>query len=161
MDSHEDSLYFWIPPIIFLAIGVGIFITIMAYNINVLYPNAEIELKEIQKMSCNEIKAKDSSNDYWSRENGKIGKEKVNACAEAELAAQKAEKEKEAKILADPNSLESLTRDLKKYQDLYNSTQTKYKSLTSDSEILKQNVTDFENKIEQIKSQLAKEYGVK
>lgn len=159
--SGEDSLYFWIIPIAFLALGVGFFVIIMEYNINVLYPNAKIELEEIGKMSCSEIKSKDASNDYWTRENGKIGKQKANACDEAEAAKQKAENEKLAKILADPNSLESLTRDLKKFQDLYNSTQTKYQFYTSESETLKQNVTDFENKIEQIKSQLAKEYGVK
>ncbi|MCE9653433.1 MAG: hypothetical protein K8Q89_10345 [Nitrosarchaeum sp.] len=157
----EDSLHFWIIPIAFLALGVTIFVIIIEYNINVLWPNAATELEEIKKMSCDEIKVKDGNNDYWTRENGKIGKEKADGCVEAELAAKKAEKEKQDAILADPNSLESLTRDLKKFQELYNSTSASYKLHASQAEILKQNVTDFENQVEQIKSKLAKEYGVK
>ncbi|KKK61207.1 hypothetical protein LCGC14_3016660, partial [marine sediment metagenome] len=43
-------------------------------------PNAEIELLEIKKMSCTEIKAKNSIGRYWTPENGKIGRAMLDSC---------------------------------------------------------------------------------
>ena len=69
-------------------------------------------------------------------------------------------KKKLNKLLADPNSLESLSRDLKKFQGLYYSHQELYESHSSEAIILKQNVTDFENQLERIKLKLSQDYGI-
>ncbi|QLH10837.1 hypothetical protein [Nitrosarchaeum sp. AC2] len=158
---EEDTLRFWIIPIICLVAVMGLFVIILSYQFNTAMPNAAIELEEMRKMSCDEIKAKDALNRYWSKDNSKYGKDKVGGCVAAELAITNAEKEKLDKLLADPNSLESLTRDLKKFQDLYDSHKELYDYHLSETKMLNQNVTDFENKINEINSKLLNEYGVK
>lgn len=156
---EEDSLRFWIAPILCLVVGMGVFVVVVEYTINTKIPNAVVELEELRKMSCDEIKAKESLNNYWSDENGKFGGDKADSCAAAEAAIKKAEKERLDKLLADPNSFESLSRDLIKFQGLYDSHKELYDFHSSEANILKQNVTDFENKINEINSKIEQDYG--
>ena len=156
---EEDSLRFWIIPIICFVVIGGVFVIILDYNFNVKYPNAVIELEEMKKMTCPEIKDKVAKNKYWSLENGDFGREKAQGCSEATAAIKKAEKEKLDKLLADPNSLESLTRDLDKFQKLYDSHKEEYDFHASQAAMLKQNVTDFENKLNEINSKIKENFG--
>lgn len=157
---EEDSLRFWIVPVVFLIIGFGIFAIVAEYNFNVKMPNAAAELEEMRSMSCDEIKAIDSVGRYWSKENQAFGNEKAESCQVAEAAIKEKEKKRMDKLLADPNSFESLSRDLKKFQELYESNQELYETQSSEVEILKQNVADFENQINEIKAKLEQNYGV-
>lgn len=157
---EEDSLRFWIIPIICFVVVMGIFVVILEYNFNTKMPNAEIELAEMQTMTCPEIEAKLEINQFWSMENGAFAREKGQGCADAAAAIRKAEKEKLDKLLADPNSLESLTRDLEKFQKEYDAFKKDYEIHSSQAAILKQNVTDFENKINEIQLKLQEKYGI-
>jgi hypothetical protein len=156
----EDSLHYWIVPIICFVAVAGIFAFILEYQINTSHPNAVAELEEMKKMSCDEIKSKHTLNRYWSKDNGAYGKDQADGCAASESAIKKLEKDRLDKLLADPNSLESLSRDLKKFQGLYGSYQELYESHSSEAKILKQNVTDFGNQLDRIKLKLSRDYGI-
>ena len=158
---EEDSLRFWITPIVFLIVGFGIFAIVVEYNLNTKVPNAVVELEEMRTMSCEEIESKNTKNRYWSLENRVFGDGKASSCADAAAAIKKAEQEKLDELLADPNSFESLTRDLKKFQDLYDSHSELYETHATQADILKTNVTDFENQINEINSKLEQDYGLK
>ena len=71
-DQHENL--YWLIPISALVLASIIGASAIEYKINTVLPNAEIELLEIKKMSCTEIKAKNSIGRYWTPENGKIGR---------------------------------------------------------------------------------------
>ena len=77
----EESLRFWIIPIMCMVAVMGIFLVTLEYKINTVFPNAELERLEIQKMSCEEIVAKDSANDYWTPETSAMGREKAAGCS--------------------------------------------------------------------------------
>ena len=77
----EESLRFWIIPIVCIVAVLGIFSVSLEYKVNTVFPNAELERMEIKNMSCDEITAKDSANDYWTSENSQIGKAKATSCA--------------------------------------------------------------------------------
>ena len=158
---EEDSLRFWITPIVCLVAVMGGFVVILEYQVNTAFPNAVAELEEMRKMSCDEIKSKNALNRYWSKENGAFGGDKADGCAAAEAAIKKAEKDRLDELLADPNSFESLSRDLIKFQGLYDSYQELYETHSSEAEILKHNVTDFENQINEINAKLEQKYGLK
>jgi transposase-like protein len=157
----EDSLRFWIAPILCMVVGMGVFVGVVEYNTNTKMPNAAAELEEMRTMSCEEIKAKDSLNNYWTSDNREFGGDKMSGCAAAEAAIRKAENDRLDKLLEDPNSFESLSRDLIHFQGLYDSYQELYEMHSSEAEILKHNVTDFENQINEINSKLEQEYGLK
>ena len=78
---EENSLHYWIIPIICLISVIAVFSFAIDYKVNTVFPNAELERQEIKKMSCPEILLKDSSNDYWTSENRKIGKVKAISCS--------------------------------------------------------------------------------
>jgi len=78
---EESSLHYWIIPIICLISVIAVFSFAIDYKVNTVFPNAELERQEIKKMSCPEILLKDSSNDYWTSENNKIGKVKAISCS--------------------------------------------------------------------------------
>jgi hypothetical protein len=161
LEAWKRILFDFGVPILCLVVAMGVFVVVIEYNINTKIPNAVAELEEMRTMSCEEIKIKDSLNRYWSKENGEYGANKADSCALAEAAIKKAEKERLDKLLADPNSFESLSRDLIKFQGLYDSYQELYEIHSSEAKILKQNVTDFENKINEINSKLERDYGVR
>ena len=77
---EEESLRFWIIPIICLVSTVLILSFAADYKINTVFPNAIIEKEELKDMPCSEILLKDAANDYWSKENAKIGKAKAAGC---------------------------------------------------------------------------------
>ena len=78
---EEGSLHYWIIPIICMMAVIAIFSFTIEYKVNTVFPNAELERQEMEKMSCPEIILKDSSNDYWTSENSKIGKTKAVSCS--------------------------------------------------------------------------------
>ena len=79
---NEDSLRFWIIPIISLITIAFIFSFTVDYKINVVLPNAEIERNDMKNMLCPEILIKDSFNNYWSPENSKMGRSMSEVCKE-------------------------------------------------------------------------------
>ena len=155
---EEDSLRFWIIPIICFVATAGIFVVILDYNYNVKRPNAIIEFAEMEKMNCTEMRSKLGTNLFWSMDNAKFAREMVQACSDAEAAVRKAEQDKLNKLLADPNSFESLSRDLERFQKLYDSHKEEYDFHSTQADILKHNVTDFENKINEINSKIQEKY---
>ena len=76
----EESLRFWAIPIVCLVSIMFVFAFAVDYKVNTIFPNAELEIQEIKKMSCPEFLLKDSSNRYWTSENAKIGKAKAVSC---------------------------------------------------------------------------------
>lgn len=52
----------------------------MNQQINVVYPNAVEELKELKSMSCSEIKLKNSLGGYWTKSNGEFARDKIDVC---------------------------------------------------------------------------------
>lgn len=83
----ENSLRFWIIPIVCLIIILGIIFPYLLYHkTTVIFPNAVIELDEIKKMSCIEITARNSLGSYWTIDNGKIARDKVQDCKDASKA---------------------------------------------------------------------------
>lgn len=158
---EEESLRFWIIPIVCIVLVGGLFGFMVVQKINVEIPNSIIEQSQMQAMSCNEIKAKDATGLYASLENSRIGRDKIAACNEADAALKKAEQDRLTKLLADPTSFESLSRDLKKFQEQYDSFKEKYETHASETAILKQNMTDFESKLSQTKEQLESMYPQK
>lgn len=80
----EDSLQFWIIPIICLVIVGVFFIGVLGYQFNVEFPNAEQELDELYKMSCEQIMIKESTDKYWTVDNREFGREKAKNCIENE-----------------------------------------------------------------------------
>jgi len=43
-------------------------------------PSAEAELQELKNMNCDEITARNSLGSYWTPDNGKFARDKVDAC---------------------------------------------------------------------------------
>ena len=78
---EENSLHYWIIPIISMIVVVAIFSFSLDYKLNTIFPNAELERQEIKEMSCSEILLKDASNRYWSSENREMGKAKAVSCS--------------------------------------------------------------------------------
>ncbi len=78
---EEDSLHYWIIPIACMLVIVPIFAFSLDYKVNTIFPNAELERLEMKEMNCAEILLKDSSNDYWTSENAKVGNSKAISCA--------------------------------------------------------------------------------
>lgn len=78
---EENSLHFWIIPIICVVGVIAVFSFALEYKVNTIFPNAELERQEIEKMSCPEILLKDSSNRYWTSENRKIGEIRAMSCS--------------------------------------------------------------------------------
>lgn len=66
-----------------------IFPYVLYYQNTIVYPNAAIELDEIKKMSCVEITARNSIGSYWTPDNGKFARDKVQDCKDASLALKK------------------------------------------------------------------------
>ena len=79
-NMEENSLHYWIIPIISIIVVAGILSFSLDYKINTVLPNAEIEREKMKVMSCPEILLKDSSNRYWTSENAQIGKAKALSC---------------------------------------------------------------------------------
>ena len=85
---EEESLRFWIIPVISIVIVVVFFAFSMDYRYNTVFPSAELERQELEIMSCPEILAKDATKNYWSSENAKIGNDKAIVCAPPKEASQ-------------------------------------------------------------------------
>lgn len=77
---EEDSLHYWIVPIICIVAMIGMFTVSLDYKVNTIFPNAVLELQEIKEMSCEEISLKDAANDYWTSENALVGNAKALGC---------------------------------------------------------------------------------
>jgi len=83
----ENSLRFWIIPIVSLIVMMGIiFPYVLYYKDTVVFPNATIELDEIKKMSCKEITARNSIGSYWTPNNGKFARDKVQDCKDVSIS---------------------------------------------------------------------------
>ncbi|MCE2506775.1 MAG: hypothetical protein J4F36_10005 [Nitrosopumilaceae archaeon] len=80
---EEESLRFWlIPMVCFVAVFI-IFAASLDYRYNVMYPNAAIEKEELKTITCPEILEKQKTGKYWSSENARVGAEKALACTPA------------------------------------------------------------------------------
>ena len=82
----EDSMRFWIIPILAI-IGVAIMFSFsLDHKYNTVIPNAAIELDEIKEMSCIDLTKRNSMGSYWTPQNGKIAREKVDVCKDIAIA---------------------------------------------------------------------------
>ena len=82
----EDSMRFWIIPILAI-IGVAmIFAFSLDHKYNTIIPNAAIELDDIKQMSCIDLSKRNSMGSYWTPQNGKIAREKVDVCKDMATA---------------------------------------------------------------------------
>lgn len=82
----SSDFKFWIIPIACLVLISFVIGFVYDHKVKVVYPNSIIELDELQSMSCDEITARNSLGSYWTRENGKFAREKVNNCLDAQIA---------------------------------------------------------------------------
>lgn len=114
----------------------------------VIIPKAEVELLELKVMTCSEIKTRNSLGSYALPTNGVFAREKVDTCLSAEADIKQLERERMAKLLANPHSKESLEKRLLELIDLsdtYYPLLFEHRELT---QILQGNVTHFENEID-------------
>jgi hypothetical protein len=80
---EEDSRKYWIIPIVcFIVIAGIIFPYSLVHKYDVVLPNAAIEREEMKNMTCPQIMAKDSLNNYWNPTNSKIGRDMTAICKE-------------------------------------------------------------------------------
>jgi len=77
---EEESLRFWIIPIVCMVIGIIFFSGSLDYRYNTTFPNAELERQEIEEMDCSEIAKNESKHHYWSTENSELAKSKFLSC---------------------------------------------------------------------------------
>jgi len=77
---------FWIVPLVaFVLVTCVIFPIAMHHKITVVIPNAIVELAEIQDMTCDEIKSRDSLGSYWTPSNAKFARGILQDCLDAGL----------------------------------------------------------------------------
>lgn len=79
-----ESFRFWIIPCIALIFVIVILGGLIEYKINTIMPNAEIELQEIKKMSCEQVTARNALGSYWTPKNGAFARDKVKDCIDAD-----------------------------------------------------------------------------
>ncbi|AJM92919.1 MULTISPECIES: hypothetical protein [Nitrosopumilus] len=79
----EESLRFWIIPMVCVVVVAIIFGASLDYRYNVVYPNAAIEKEMLKTITCPEILEKQKTGRYWSSENALVGAEKALACIPA------------------------------------------------------------------------------
>ena len=82
----ENSLHFWIIPIIALVMGVAVLGYVLDQKINVIIPNSIVERDELNSMDCPQIKSRHAIGSYWTPSNGEFAREKVKSCLDAEAA---------------------------------------------------------------------------
>ena len=155
----EESVHFWIIPVICMVAVAGIFGGLLVYQSVLVPPKAEMEYLEIKEMDCENIKEKNSTGAFWNDLNKITALMMIEKCDADEQAIIQAEKDRLEKLLADPNSDESLQRDLKKFQGLYNSFKEQYDFHHGEASILIQNVTEYKTLLDQTEMKLSKEYG--
>lgn len=86
---EEESLRYWIIPIVcFVSFGL-IFTGMMIYKVDTQFPNAEIELNELEDMSCDDLSLRNALGSYWTPNNGQFARDKVNDCKDAKESYQK------------------------------------------------------------------------
>ncbi len=151
--SEENSLRFWIIPVvslvcmvIFLA-GVGI-----NYTLNTV-PLAEEQKQQIMRMSCEEIENFSSDIVLYTPVTRQLFAESSEGCAEAKKAVQAKQNELLKEKLKDPTSTESLLKEFKKQSALQETLQPDYEYHLGESEKLHLELTDTKEKIAEIQSQ--------
>ena len=77
---EEESLRFWIIPMVCFVVVAMILVVTLDYRFNVMYPNAAIEREQLKTITCEEIFEKQKTGKYWSSDNARIGAEKALAC---------------------------------------------------------------------------------
>lgn len=77
---EEESLRFWIIPMICIVVGAAFFSWSLDYRYNTSFPNAELERQEIEDMDCSEIAKNESKSHYWSTDNAELAKSKFLIC---------------------------------------------------------------------------------
>ena len=154
----EESVQFWIIPVVCMIAVAGIFGGLLVYQNILIPPKAEIEYLEIKQMNCNNIKEKNTTGAFWSDLNRITALMMIEKCDADDQAIIQAEKDRLEKLLADPNSDESLQQDLKKFQGLYNSFKEQYDFHSGEASILIQNVTEYGALLDETKMKLSKEY---
>ncbi len=81
---EENSLRYWIIPIVSMIAVMGvIFPYILYHQTTVVFPNAVVELDEIKNMSCTEVTSRNALGSYWTPDNGKFARDKVEDCKDA------------------------------------------------------------------------------
>ncbi len=141
---------YWIIPIFAFIIGVLITGGSIYEKYTVVIPKADAELLELMAMSCNEIKTRNSMGSYALRVNGVFAREKVDACSDAEDAIKQFEREKMNRLLADPNSQESLTKRLSILFELRESHFDLLSGHVNQTKILQGNLTNFDMEMNHI-----------
>lgn len=149
---------FWIIPIIALVIGFAITGVVISHQITTVLPNAAIELLELKAMNCEQIKKRNLTGNYWIPDNGKFAREKVLDCIQVELAIKKAETDRLNKLLEDPNSKESIKKELLQLTKMSYSLRPLFDEHSKQAEILSGNLTDIDYEIN-ILSQKIIEFG--
>lgn len=135
---------FWLIPLVALSIASILGGIAIEHKLNVVLPNAEIELYELKQMSCTEIKAKNAVGGYSIPANGSFARDKVDACLEIETAIKENERKKMAKLLADPNSRESLEKRLAAAIELREEFRKQQLDYSQELESIQGNLTNFD-----------------
>lgn len=139
--------YFWIIPISALILASVIGVGAIEYKVNTLIPLAVIEMDELKSMSCQEIKVRNSIGSYKLPDNGVFAREKVDACTDAEDAIKELERHKLNLLLADPNSKESLLKNLREEIKMHSILEPLFNEHYNQTKILSGNLTDIKNEI--------------
>ncbi|QMU54881.1 MAG: hypothetical protein GKS07_08330 [Nitrosopumilus sp.] len=151
--SEENSLRFWIIPIVSM-VCISVFLAGVIIN-HSLYtiPLAEKQAQEIAGMSCEEIENFSSDNVLYTPSTRQLFADSTEGCAEAAKAVKAKQNELLKEKLKDPTSTESLLKEFKKQSSLQDTLQKDYDHHFDESEKLYLELTDANNKIAEIQSQ--------
>ncbi|MCH9659033.1 hypothetical protein K0U27_10185 [archaeon] len=151
--SEENSLRFWIIPVVSLVCMViflaGVGINHMLHTV----PLAEEQEQEIMRMSCEEIENVSSDIVLYTPTTRQLFTESAEGCAEARKAVLAKQNELLKEKLKDPTSTESLLKEFKKQSALQDKIQPDYEYHLDESEKLRLELTDAKEKIAEIQSQ--------
>ena len=151
--SEENSLRFWIIPVISL-VCITVFLTGVIIN-HALYitPMAEKQTQMITEMSCEEIENFSSDIVLYTPSTRQLFADSTEGCAEATKAVKAKQNEILKEKLKDPTSTESLLKEFKIQSSLQHTLQKNYEYHFDESEKLYLQLTDANNKIAEIQSQ--------
>lgn len=87
---EEDSLHYWIIPIFCMVAVMGVvFPFLIHHQQTVVFPNAAIELDKLKNIPCDELSARNALGSYWTPNNGKFARDKVDDCKDIKESHEK------------------------------------------------------------------------
>ena len=145
---------YWIIPISALIVGCAIAAGSIDHKVNTIWPAAAIEMDEMKSMSCHELRDKNSHAKYWTSDNGKYARDVIKSCEDAEAEIAKLELDRLNLLLADPNSIQSLKKNLAELISTYNEKHPLLLDYQNKTKILTNELNENDEKITELSEKL-------